>query len=321
MIMTTLGDTWSSRLAFTVLLVAVMACSRGGPVVVTEEVEGAPTAFELAHATYSGIMNEPVTLTGGRWEGEPYVEGGASRPMVGLIDHFVLTGDLDGDGLDEAATLLWDSSGGSGTRLYLAAMGSGDDVITNLGTALIGDRVQVRSGAIDNGQITLDIVRAGPEDAACCPTEKALVTWAMGEDGLSQIADETIGTLSLADLGGREWVLIELGREQPLPDDVEITMLFQDDRVSGSSGCNKYFAGIMAPNPGELEFNGMGATRMACPEPVMDLERRYLSALAGASSYSFLAGRLVLNCDTEDGPTALVFAQQESLSEVSIANG
>ena len=86
-----------------------------------------------------------------------------------------------------------------------------DEAITNLGTAMIGDRVQIRSGTIEDGTITLDIVRAGPEDAACCPTEKALVTWALSEDGLSQIADETIGTLSLADLGGHEWVLIELG--------------------------------------------------------------------------------------------------------------
>lgn len=317
------------RITQTVILflIAAAACSRsgtlGGPVAVvsSEEVEGAPTAFELAHATYSGIMNEPVTLTDGRWEGEPYVEGGASRPTVGLVDHFVLTGDLDGDGLDEAVTLLWESSGGSGNRLYLASMGSGDDIITNLGTALIGDRVQVRSGAIEGGRITLDIVRAGPEDAACCPTEKALVTWAMGEDGLSQIADETTGTLSLADLGGREWVLIELGRDQPLPEDVEISMVFQDDRVSGRSGCNSYFAGVMALNPGELGFNGMGTTRMACPEPVMDLERRYLSALAGASGYTFLAGRLVLSCETEDGLTALVFAQRKPQREVSTANG
>ena len=308
MIMTTLGDTWSSRLAFTVLLVAVMACSRGGPVVVTEEVEGVPTAFELAHATYSGIMNEPVTLTGGRWEGEPYVEGGASRPTVGLVDHFVLTGDLDGDGLDEAVTLLWESSGGSGNRLFLAAVASGDDVIANLGTALIGDRVQIRSGAINEGGITLDIVRAGPEDAACCPTEKALVTWVLSEDGLSKIADETIGTLSLADLGGYGWVLIELGREQPLPDDLEISMVFQDDRVSGNAGCNSYFAGVVGSEPGRLDFNGMGATRMACPEPVMDLERRYLSALAGATGYTFMAGRLVLSCDTDEGPISLIYA-------------
>jgi heat shock protein HslJ len=296
--------------AVTLLLIMGSACGYGGADSAAVNSSGAPSVFELAGATYSGIMSEPVTLTGGRWEGEPFVEGGASRPTVGLVDHFILTGDLDEDGLDEAVTLLWESSGGSGNRLFLAAVARGDDVISNLGTAPIGDRVRIRSGAIDDGRITLDIVRAGPKDAVCCPTEKALVTWALSSDGLSQIADETTGTLSLADLGGHEWVLIELGRGRPLPDDVEISLIFQDDRVSGSSGCNNYFAGVMAPNPGELGFNGMGATRMACPEPVMDVERRYLSALADATGYSFLAGRLVLSCETEEGSVALTYTRR-----------
>jgi heat shock protein HslJ len=307
----------------TLFLIAAAACSRGGtlggPVAAdsSREAGGAPTALELADATYSGVMIEPVTLTGGQWEGEPFVDGGASRPTVGLIDHFALTGDLDGDGVDEAAALLWESSGGSGTRLYLAVMGRRDENVENLGTTLIGDRVQVRSGAIVTGRITLDIVRAGPEDAACCPTQRALVTWALTEDGLAQIADETTGTLSLADLGGHEWILIELGSKQPVPEDVEISLVFQEDRVSGSSGCNTHFAAVVTLNPGELAFNGMGATRMACPEPEMDLERRYLSALAGASRYSFLAGRLALRCDTEEGSIDLLFSPREDFAGVS----
>lgn len=51
----------------------------------------------------------------------------------------------------------------------------------------------------------------------------------------------------------------------------------------------------------------MGATRMACPEPLMDLERRYLRALAGASSYTFMARCLVLSCDTDEGSVVLVY--------------
>jgi heat shock protein HslJ len=47
---------------------------------------------------------------------------------------------------------------------------------------------------------------------------------------------------------------------------------------------------------------------MACPEPVMDLEKHYLKVLAGASSYTFLAGRLVLSCNTDEGSVVLVYA-------------
>jgi heat shock protein HslJ len=308
----------SRTLARSVVLIAAVACGCGGPDSATLDASGAPTPDELAQATYSGILDEPVTLTGGRWEGEPFVASGASRPSVGLIGHFRLTGDLDGDGFEEAVALLWESSGGSGTRLYLAVMGRRNKKVENLGTMLIGDRVQVRSGAIDSGRITLDIVRAGPEDAACCPTQRAAVTWALTGEGLARMADETTGSLSLADLGGVEWILVELGREQPLPEDVEISLVFQDDRVSGSSGCNTYFAGVSAPGPGKLEFNGMGATRMACPEPEMDLERRYLQALAGASEFTFWAGRLAINCETADGMAVLLFSPQEVFERVSV---
>ena len=121
------------------LLLVTAACSRGGtlggPVAIITDNDqgGAPSVEELAVATYEGITEEPITLIDGRWEGEPYVEGGASRPSVGLIDHFVLNGDLNGDGRAEAAALLWSSSGGSGTRLYLAVVGTGVDVIANMG--------------------------------------------------------------------------------------------------------------------------------------------------------------------------------------------
>lgn len=295
------------QLSVTALLFAMMACGRGGPPENEAIGIAAWTAHRLANATYFGILSEPVTLTDGRWEGRPFVEGGASRPTVGLIDHFILIGDLDGDGADEAAALLWESSGGSGTRLYLAALGARDRDISNLATTLIGDRVQVRSGAIESGLIVLDLIRPGPEDAACCPTEKALVSWALNERSLVLVGEEKTGTLSLADLEGTEWVLVELGWDQPLPDDAGITLVFDDARVSGRGGCNSYFAGATAFSPGDLAFNGMGATRMACAQELMDLERRYLKTLAGTSRFSFLAGRLVLGCDTEEGPLALVF--------------
>ena len=294
-------------------LIVAAACSRSGTLngpeakISDSDPGRSPVLEELAQTTYGGVFDRPITLVDGRWEGEPYVEGGVSRPSVGLVDHFILIGDLDGDGVDDAAALLWESSGGSGTRLYLAAMGRHDQEFVNLGTILVGDRVQIRSGAIDDGKISLAIVRAGPEDAACCPTETAVATWALSENGLTSVGDEITGRLSLADLDGSEWALVELGRDQPLPEEIEISLAFQDDRVSGKSGCNSYFAGITAENPGELDFNGMGATRMACPEPAMEFERRYLTALSSASKFSLLAGRLVLTCDTDEGLQELVF--------------
>jgi heat shock protein HslJ len=297
-------------------LALATACSRGGTAATAAKT--APSVAELSSATYREVFEEPVTLVDGRWEGAPFVDGGASRPTIGLVDHFVLTGDLDGDESADAAVVLWQTSGGSGTRLYLAAMGRRDGTITNLGTALIGDRVQIRSGAIENGRIVLDLVRAGPTDAACCPTEKARVSWVLSDDGLSLANQEVSGTLSLADLEGPEWILDELGWEHKVPESTEISLRFAKDRVEGTTGCNSYFAGVTASVPGELGFNGMGATRAACPEPAMELERSYLKALAGASSYRFQGGRLVLGCDTDNGRVRLVFTPRRMVEEIEI---
>jgi heat shock protein HslJ len=291
---------------------ATPACNRGS---VAEE-PAAPSLEKLSSATYTGIYDEAITLVKGRWEGEPFVEGGASRPSAGLVDHFALIGDLDGDDREETAVLLWESSGGSGTRLYLAVMGRRHRAIVNLGTTLVGDRVQVRSGGIRDGRIELEVVQTGPEDAMCCPSQLATRRWALGEGGLVESEATITGTLSLESLGDTEWVLSEIGRGEPVPDAAEITILFHDDKVTGTGGCNRYFAAVTGDVPGELTFSGMGATRMACPESAMDLERRYLNILAGASSYSFLGGRLVLGCDTDDGPAVLIFTRREISSEI-----
>jgi hypothetical protein len=121
--------------------------------------DGFLTSEELANATYLGTEEGPVSLVNGRWEGEPYEEGGAARPSVGLADDFQLSGDLNGDGADEAVVLLWQSAGGSGTFNYVAAVEKLNSEIRNLATAPLGDRVQVRSGSINGGVINLDVVQ------------------------------------------------------------------------------------------------------------------------------------------------------------------
>jgi heat shock protein HslJ len=267
----------------------------------------APTPAELADATYEGIFDRPVTLTAGRWEGEPPVEGASSRPSVGLMDHFSLHGDLDGDGALETAALLWSSTGGSGTRNYLAVVARTADGLRNRATTLLGDRVQVRSGRVEGREIVLDLVRHGPQDPACCPTERAEMRWVLDGGTLVVTTDEIVGPLSLADLEGPEWRLLTLGWNQPVPEGLEITLEIEADRVSGSSGCNRYTGGIAASDPGRLEISETAATKRACPEPVMSLESRFLRALAGASDYDFLAGRLALTCSTDEGMTTLIF--------------
>ena len=274
--------------------------------------DGAPTSEQLANATYKGVYEETVRLQGGSWEGEPFEPEGAARPSLRLLDGPPATGDLDGDGTREAVVLLSESSGGSGSYLYVAAVGRRNGSLLNLGTSLIGDRVQVRSIRVAEGQIELDVVQQGPEDAACCPTQKATRTWELRPDGLAEVSSEVTGTASIADLEGSEWVLTQLAWTEPAPTEPEITLVLEDGRISGSSGCNRYFAAVEEPEPTSLTLGTIGSTRMACPTEVMELEARYLTALSNVVAYGFFAGKLVLRYLEEDAMSTLLFTARKA---------
>ncbi len=263
---------------------------------------------DLANATYAGIFDQPVRLSDGRWEGEPYAPGGASRPSLLLIDDFWATGDLDGDGRQEAVVFLAESSGGSGSRIYIAAMGWVSGLPVNLGTALIGDRVQLRTLRIIDNRVELDVVQQGPDDAACCPTQKATRSWQLDSQDLAENAYRISGRFSLADLAGVEWTLTHFAWDEPVPAGLAITLAVEDGRLAGSSGCNLYFADIEESQPGNVTVSATGSTRMACPEEVMEVESRYLTALGAVTKYSFLAGKLALTYQSEQAVYSLLFS-------------
>jgi uncharacterized lipoprotein YbaY/heat shock protein HslJ len=162
---------------------------------------------ELANATYQGIYEQPVTLTDGAYAGEPFVEGGASRPTVTLIESPIAYGDINGDGQDDAAVLLAENSGGSGTFVYLAAVANQDGQPVNVATTLLGDRVQVESLKIENNQIVVEMVQAGPDDPMCCPSQQVVKTYELQGDQLVETSSQVVGAEAEAstDIVGIVW--------------------------------------------------------------------------------------------------------------------
>jgi hypothetical protein len=275
-----------------------------------------PTLAELKNATYQGLEGDAqsVKLTSGVWQGEPFVEGGASAPRVSFVRGFHLLGDLNGDTTEEAVVLLSESSGGSGEFLYVAVVGRRGGELENIATAAVGDRVQIRAGWIEGDRVFLSVVQAGPEDAACCPGELATRGWALLPDGKLEVLPPITrpGRLSLDAIGEIEWVLREWSWDEPAPMVLEITLVCQDGRLSGSAGCNNYFGSVKdMDTPGEVKVGPMGSTQMACAEDVMAAELRFLQLLGGVKQYSFIAGQLALSYQNNGDWGVMLFDGRE----------
>lgn len=263
----------------------------------------------LENATFSNILDQPViTLENGEWAGAP-LEGGVARPYASLLD-LAAAGDLNGDGNDETVALLVYSGGGTGQFLHVTVFTPAPEGgIAELGTAMIGDRNPVRDLAVENGVIILDIVTQGPNDGACCPTQKARLTLTLRNGALDTLSIEEQGTISIADLDG-DWRLVALNAgELPLPD-TSITARLAGGTISGTAGCNMFNASYKASSisdPSALAFSPAATARMACSAPVMDQEHRFLERLEAAANFYWHAGRLVLGYVVGDTYGALTF--------------
>ena len=275
---------------------------------------GPPSLDEIANANIHGVYEEPIQLQGGKYEGEPFEPQGASFPRVGLIEESLLTGDLDGDQEAEAVVMLWESSGGSGTFTYLAVMDRDAGDVVNAATAGVGDRVQLRDARISGDRVELDVVQAGPEDAACCPGELATLAWSFDGGTLTPVesAEET-ARLSVTALAGPEWLLTDFARAEPAPTEPEVTIEFDEGRIAGGSGCNRFMGPLTEGEmPGDLTVGLLAGTMMMCPPEVMEIEGRFRRQLGSVVKYGFLNRQLALTYETDAGDVdAMLFSPRQ----------
>ncbi len=115
-----------------------------------------------------------------------------------------------------------------------------------------------------------------------------------------EVEAETEGAVSHPLLDS-SWRVVEIDSE---PTDPAIEISLEIDRagaIAGIGGCNRYFG------TAEIDANGgfgfglreIGATRMACPEPVMDHESRYFASLERVATFVLAEDALELR-DRED---------------------
>ena len=85
-------------------------------------------------------------------------------------------------------------------------------------------------------------------------------------------------------LTGDAWRITALGGAT-LIEPERLSLNFLDaGRVAGSGGCNRIVGGFSLTGEG-LKFGPMASTMMACPDPLMEQERRMLDALEQVAAF------------------------------------
>ena len=85
-------------------------------------------------------------------------------------------------------------------------------------------------------------------------------------------------------LNGSQWTLVDLHGKAALSD-TTVTLSFEDGKVFGSDGCNRY-RGTFTAKVGKLSFGkNLGSTMMMCPDRVAGEGHGFLLQTNGSASH------------------------------------
>jgi heat shock protein HslJ len=296
-------------IALLLISTSLAGCAQGTP-----ESGASLTAEALGNTVYQSEWPEDgvAQLTDGEYR-KPIVEGSATELIIQLAE--MAFGDLDGDGVEDAAVILVTDPGGSGTFYDLAAVLNRNGEPEHVATASLGDRAKIRAFSTEAGQVIIEMVTHGPDDPMCCPTQIVRNTYTLEGDALVETGSELVGTLEESSEGAispelldtvwqwRELVETEPAAQSVVPHPENYTLVFQPDgTLDIQADCNMVSGSyILEGNALTIEI---GPSTMAfCGEESLD--QQYLELLDGVDSYAIEDGRLVLNL--KDGAGRLTF--------------
>ena len=195
-------DNWVRLLVITILLTA---CTTTGAVPTATPPDALPTATltvlpathiptitpypalttdRLKNAEYHlPQANQTVTLQDGRYEA-----GSGADTLAADILPEIAFGDLNGDGFEDAALLIGENRGGSGTFVSIYAMLNRDGQPVQAGTALVDDRPQIINMAIQDGKIVLAAIIHSFSDPMTNPTFAVTETYQLITNGFKLVS-------------------------------------------------------------------------------------------------------------------------------------
>jgi heat shock protein HslJ len=167
--------------------------------------QGDSAAIDLETLTVRSKVytSGPVTLTRGEYRA-PAAPGSAGQIILRLSDQRVFT---TLSGRQAGAVVFVTSMGGSGSFYELALLSRQADGWVNTDTVLLGDRVKVRTVAIENNVVVVAMTAHGPKDPQCCPTQDAQKRFAIQDNRLVPVSDSA--SAGPAPITGTVWQWIQ----------------------------------------------------------------------------------------------------------------
>ena len=119
---------------------------------------------------------------------------------------------------------------------------------------------------------------------------------------------------STKELEGTHWVLVEIN-QSPIIVGTAPTLHFEDEQVSGYTGCNSFSGGFQVDDD-VISFSGLFWTEIGCMEPagVMEQERAYMELLGLAERFELGNEALKIFTGSEG---SLTFEKPEDASNAS----
>ncbi|MBN1298556.1 MAG: hypothetical protein JW997_02600 [Actinobacteria bacterium] len=136
--------------------------------------------YQSEHAVYGSVR-----LAGGSYS--EYNEEGSQAVLTVTLSEFIAAGDLDGNGINDAAAVLIEEPAGEGTLYYLHAIYNGGPYIYSIANTFLGDSVKIKEISIKDGKIFIDMLMHKEDDPACCPTVEVKKTFKLDGYDLKEI--------------------------------------------------------------------------------------------------------------------------------------
>ncbi|HEU4509446.1 MAG TPA: META domain-containing protein [Pyrinomonadaceae bacterium] len=123
--------------------------------------------------------------------------------------------------------------------------------------------------------------------------------------------DEAPQARNLDSIAGIDWVLRAWKTDEPAPASPEVTLKFENGKFVGRSGCNRYSSPVTeGPASGSIKVGPTISTRMACAEPAMAVENRFLKQLEAVTKFELSSDQLALTYELEGAVEVMLFEKK-----------